>query len=97
MTLRERLFRMADLRYRDFSASLTPGAGPMIGVRLPQLRTLAREIARGSWREWLATAPDDYFEERMLQGLVIGYAKCAPDEKIGYVARFVPKIDKWAV
>ena len=97
MTLREQLFEMADARYRDFSASLTPGAGPMIGVRIPRLRAIAREIARGEWREWLATAPDDYFEERMLQGLVIGYAKCPPDEKIGYVARFVPKIDNWAV
>ncbi len=97
MTLRERLFRMADTRYRDFSASLTPGAGPMIGVRLPELRAIAREIARGAWREWLATAPGDYFEERMLQGLVIGYAKCAPDEKIGHTARFVPKIGNWAV
>lgn len=97
MTLREELFQMADARYRDFSASLTPGAGPMIGVRIPWLRAIAREIARGEWREWLGTAPDDYFEERMLQGLVISYAKCPPDEKISYVARFVPKIDNWAV
>lgn len=95
--LREQLFEMADARYRDFSASLTPGAGKMIGVRLPQLRTLAREIARGAWREWLDGAGDEYFEERMLQGLVIGYAACPPDEKLRHVARFVPKIDNWAV
>ena len=96
-TLRDRLFAMADLRYRDFSASLTPGAGPMIGVRLPQLRALAREIARGDWRAWLDGAEEAYFEERMLQGLVIGYAKCPPDEKLRLTERFVPKIDNWAV
>lgn len=97
LSLRERLFERADARYRDFSASLTPGAPPMIGVRLPQLRAMAREIARGEWREWFATAPADYFEERMLQGLVIGYAKCPIDEKLRYTARFVPTIDNWAV
>lgn len=97
MTLRERLMEMADVRYRDFSASLTPGAGKMIGVRIPQLRTLAREIARGDWRTWLAEAEDEYFEEKMLQGLVISYAKCPPEEKLRLTARFVPKIDNWAV
>ena len=96
-TLRERLFGLADPRYRDFSASLTPGAGRMIGVRLPQLRAIAREIARGEWRGWLAAADDEYFEERMLQGLVIGYAACPPDEKLRHVARFVPRIDNWAL
>ena len=97
LSLRERLFGLADSRYRDFSASLTPGAGRMIGVRLPQLRAIAREIARGEWRGWLAAADDEYFEERMLQGLVIGYAECPPDEKLRWVARFVPRIDNWAL
>lgn len=96
-TLREELFALADARYRDFSARLTPGAGRMIGVRLPKLRAIAREIARGDWRTWLDGADDEYFEERMLQGLVIGYAKCPPAEKLQHVARFVPKIDNWAV
>lgn len=96
-TLREQLFGLADPRYRDFSASLTPGAGKMIGVRLPQLRAIAREIARGEWRGWLAAADNEYFEERMLQGLVIGYARCPTDEKLRLVARFVPTIDNWAV
>lgn len=97
ISLREQLLELADPRYRDFSASLTPGAGKMMGVRLPQLRAIAREIARGDWRGWLAAAEEEYFEERMLQGLVIGYARCAPDEKLRHVARFVPKIDNWAV
>lgn len=96
-TLREQLFAMADPRYRDFSASLTPGAGKMIGVRIPQLRALAREIARGDWRAWLEQADDEYFEEKMLQGLTIGYAKCPPDEKLRHTARYVPKIDNWAL
>lgn len=97
MTLREQLFELADTRYRDFSASLTPGAGKMIGVRIPQLRVMAREIARGDWRTWLEEAEDEYFEEKMLRGMVISYAKCPPEEKLQWTGRFVPTIDNWAV
>lgn len=97
LSLREQLFEWADARYRDFSAALTPGAPPMIGVRLPRLRAVAREIARGDWQAWFETTPVDYFEERMLQGLVIGYARCPVDEKLRYTARFVATIDNWAV
>lgn len=95
--LRERLFAMADTRYRDFIAALTPGAGKMIGVRLPLLRKIARETARGDWRRWLDEAEEEYFEEKMLQGLTIGYAQCPPEEKLRRTADFMPKIDNWAV
>lgn len=97
MTIQEQLLALNEPRYRKFTTALMPGVTNVIGIRLPLLRTMAREIARGDWREYLATAKEHYFEERMLQGLVIGYAKCSPDEKLQYVARFVPKIDNWAV
>ena len=64
---------------------------------MPVLRKIARQIAAGDWRTYLAEAEDFYFEERMLQGLVIGCARCTPAEKLEHVARFVPKINNWAV
>ena len=97
MTLREQLLEMAEPGYRDFHASLLPGVGNIIGIRLPLLRGIAREIARGDWRAFLASDDILYYEERMLRGLVIGYAKCSPEEKLRHVARFVPQIDNWAV
>lgn len=80
-----------------FTAALMPGVENVLGIRLPVLRKIARQIAAGDWRTYLAEAEDFYFEERMLQGLVIGCARCTPAEKLEYVARFVPKIDNWAV
>lgn len=96
MTLREQLLEMAEPAYRDFTMPLMPGVEHVIGIRVPKLRLLAREIVRGDWRSYLDTAEDLYFEERLLQGLVIGLAKCDPAEKLRRVARFVPKIDNWA-
>ena len=80
-----------------FTAALMPGVENVLGIRLPVLRKIARQIAAGDWRTYLAEAEDFYFEERMLQGLVIGCARCTPAEKLEHVARFVPKINNWAV
>lgn len=97
-TLRERLVAMSDPAYRQFNASLLPGVTDLIGVRLPQLRALAREIARGeAWRELLRDGDIRYFEERMVRGLVIGYVRCPVEERLAWVRAFVPTIDNWAV
>ena len=96
--LRERLVAMSDPDYRQFNASLLPGVTDLIGVRLPQLRALAREIARGdAWRELLRDGDICYFEERMVRGLVIGYVRCPVEERLAWVRAFVPTIDNWAV
>lgn len=98
MKIREQLLAMADPAYRDFNASLIPGIGPTIGIRIPRLRALARQIARSdTWRDVLRDDDCPYHEERMLQGMVIGEARCPIDEKLAWVARFVPKIDNWAL
>lgn len=95
--IRERLFDLAEEDYRKFSSGLIPGEDKLLGVRLPHLRELAKEIARGEWREYLNNAQDEYYEEIMLQGLVIGYAKASPEEILRYTGRFVPKIKNWGV
>lgn len=95
--LKEKLLSLADEKYKVFSSGLIPGEDRMLGVRLPVLRDLAKEIAKGDWRDYLADAQDDTHEEIMLQGLVIGYAKAAPEEILSYTVKFVPKISNWGV
>ncbi len=87
----------ADARYASFSASLSSAAHRRAGVRLPVLRALAREIARGDWRAYLAEAADDTFEEVMLQGYVTGEARMPSEEQLRRVAAYVRKIDDWAL
>lgn len=96
-TIRERIFDRAEEEYKKFQSNLIPGEDRLLGVRLPYLRELAKEIAREDWREYLNTAEDEYYEEIMLQGLVIGYAKTSPEETLQSTARFVPKITNWGV
>jgi 3-methyladenine DNA glycosylase AlkD len=95
--IRKELEQLADLEYRDFSSALVPDAAPMIGVRIPQLRHLAADIAGEDWHSYLRTAKDTSFEEIMLQGMVIGYAKCTLEERFAWISLFVPKINNWSV
>ena len=95
--IRERLIELADEQYRQFHSKLVPGTDNILGVRLPHLRKLAQELAKSDWQTYIATAQDDYNEEIMLQGLVIGYAKGDIREILSYVTNFVPKIKNWGV
>lgn len=83
--------------YRVFSAGLLPGTDNLLGVRIPLLRKLAAEIAHEDWRAYMDGASDAYFEEVMLQGMVIGLAKMELAERLERVAWFVPKIANWSV
>ena len=70
----------AEPKFQKFTSGLIPGTDPIIGVRIPKLRTLAKKIAKEDWRGYLEHAACDTYEEIMLQGLVLGYAKGEIDE-----------------
>ena len=95
--IREELFKLSDEKYKKFHSSLCPGTDNIIGVRIPKLRILAKEISKGNFREFLKENENKYYEETMLEGLVIGYAKMDLNEKLEYISKFVPKIDNWAI
>ena len=94
--IRNRLEAMADEKYRDFSGALIPGCREMLGVRIPILRTMAKELFRGDWQAALE-GEDRYFEERMLRGLIIAAVPASPEEKQRMIRDFVPLIDNWSV
>lgn len=95
--IRENLESKADEQYRIFSSNLIPNISNMLGVRLPELRRMAKGLAKDGCESYLATTDLIYFEEVVLQGMMIGYLKMAWKTKETYVIEFVPKIDNWAV
>lgn len=91
------LFELADEDYRRFSSSLLPDTERLIGVRLPELRRIARRIARQDWRRFMTRTDGIYFEEAMLQAMVLGYVKADTEELLEKTANFIPHIRNWAV
>ncbi len=95
--IRALLEAQAEEKYRIFASRLLPGTSGILGVRLPLLRKMARSLVRQDWRAYLAGARDASFEEIMLQGMVIGYARCDLSERLSHAARFIPKIRNWSI
>lgn len=94
--IRERLYALAEPKYRDFSAALVPGGMGMLGVRLPKLRALAKEVAQDS-DAYFAEPCGELFEEVMLRGMVIGCMKCSTEQRMAQMRAFIPMIANWSV
>ncbi len=92
--MRNKLFELKDEKYREFNSKLLPNIDNVLGVRVPDLRKLAKELAKGDWKNY---KDDFYYEEIMLQGLVIGYAKLEPQKRLDLLIEFVPKINNWGI
>lgn len=95
--LREYLYKAVDEKYREFHSSLCPNVNDILGVRIPKLREIAKTIAKDNPIEFLEKYVCEFYEEKMIYGLVIGYMKSDLETRIKYLNKFVPMIDNWAV
>lgn len=97
INIKDTLIELAEPEYQVFASKLIPGTTNLLGVRLPYLRKIAKQIAKEDWKCYLENASDEFFEEVMLQGMVIGYVKAEWDEIEPYIKAFIPKINNWSV
>lgn len=97
--IKKRLFELADQKYKEFHGGLCPGTENIIGVRVPVLRKYAQELFKEQdWKQIIKAIDNEYYEEIMLQGMLIGKAKNEDINTIlKYVEEYVPKIDNWAI
>ena len=94
MNIEERLFALQDKKYRDFHRNLVPTADAdyIIGVRMPLLRQLAKEIEPAPF---FCELPHRYYEENQLHAILLSGIKDY-DYCLREVERFLPYIDNWA-
>lgn len=96
--IKEKLLELADPKYKEFHSGLCPGTDNIIGVRVPVLRNYAKELGKEyEISELLKQIDNQYYEEIMLQGMLIGLAKQDFETMQKQIEEFVPKIDNWAV
>lgn len=97
-TLTEQLFALQDLGYKQFHSKLMPTINPdvIIGVRTPQLRKLAKQIAKSTEVEnFMQQLPHYYYEENNLHGFLIENIKNF-DACMEALNQFLPYVDNWA-
>ncbi len=97
--IKEKLFEISDEKYQKFHSSLCPGTENIIGARIPILRNYAKKLFKEKdWKQTIKQIDNEYYEEIMLQGMLIGEAKNEDINTIlKYIENYVPKIDNWAI
>ena len=98
--LQRQLCALRDEGYRAFQVKLIPHypVAKIIGVRVPVLRKIARDLcgASGDREEFLDTLPHSFHEENYLHALLLSgerdFEVCA-----GRVETFLPFIDNWQI
>ena len=96
--IRKELFSLQDLKYREMQEKIIPTVKPesIIGVRTPELRRMAKELAgREGIDAFLNDLPHRYFDENQLHAFILSgmkdYAEC-----LAALERFLPYVDNWA-
>lgn len=85
--------------YAAFNQRIVNTKMPVIGVRVPDLRRLARELAgdmSAADISRLLAAPSNLYEYVLLCGLLINRAKISDEEAIKLTQQYLPRVDSWA-
>lgn len=96
--VQNRLFELQDPEYKAFHCKLMPTVSPdaVIGVRTPQLRSLAKELSKQpDMAQFLKILPHRFYEENNLHGFLIESIK-SYDDTIAALEEFLPYVDNWA-
>lgn len=97
MNVTDELKKLANNNLKNFNEKLIPNTYPILGVKIPDLRNLAKQLAKEDYLQFIKNNKCKYFEEVMIEGLVIGYAKCDIFVRLELLKNFVPKITDWAL
>ncbi len=104
----EKLFSLQDKRYREFNLPIVNDpAAKIIGVRVPQLRKMAKEINSGTAdflptpladekNAFLSVLPHEYHEENLIHIYLLNMISDF-DKWLSEIERFLPYISNWAV
>ena len=96
--IRAQLFALRDEAYRTFHSALMPTVPPetVIGVRVPALRKLAKQLAGTAQAEvFLQALPHGYYEENNLHAFLIELIRDY-DRALAETEAFLPYINNWA-
>lgn len=98
--IEEMLFNNQDFKYRDFTSRSIPNisSDKIIGVRLPVLRKVAKEIVNYDYiDEFLNELPHKYHEENLLHGIILSIKYKDIDILLDKLDKFLVYADNWII
>ena len=90
------LISIKENKYKEFHTKLCFTKYEILGIRLPIIRKIAKEISKTNYEDFLKLTKSKYYEEVLIEGLVISTIK---DESIfdKYFNKYITKIDNWGI
>lgn len=85
-----------DKKFIDFNKKLIFTKYEILGIKVPNMRKIAKEISKTNIISFLNNVENNTYEEVMIEGLVISYIK-EVDLCVKYFNKFINKIDNWAI
>ena len=98
LTTEKKLRELADPAYRDFQKRLVPtvAENSVLGVRIPDIRRLAKELSAEERAEFLSDIPHRFYDENILHSAILCNIRVY-SEAVFETERFLPFVDNWAV
>jgi 3-methyladenine DNA glycosylase AlkD len=91
-----KLKTLSDDNYKAFNNKIIPTKQITLGVRLPILRKIAKEIVKDDAIKFLNLDKQNIYEMIMIEGLVLSYMNKPFEELLPSVECFLNKVDNWA-
>ena len=90
------LISIKENKYKEFHTKLCFTKYEILGIRLPIIRQIAKEISKTNYEDFLKLTKSKYYEEVLIEGLVISTIK---DESVfdKYFNKYITKIDNWGI
>lgn len=89
----EYLKTLSDLKYKDFNKKIINTKLEIIGIRLPIIKKIVKEISKTNIEEYFKLVENNYYEEIMMYGLMLSKS----DLLDKYFIDFIDRIDNWAI
>ncbi len=94
--IQNELKSFAESDYKIFNNKIIPTKQKMLGVRLPVLRKMAKQIVKENAFEFIYQDKQNIYEMIMLEGMVLSYMDKSFKELLPLTEEFLKKVDNWA-
>ena len=85
MKIVEKMLSNADLNYKKFNKNIVKGNSPIIGIRIPELRKITKDIIKNNQVEdFFKEYKGIYFEEKIIKGFLLANNENLFNENIEY-------------
>lgn len=91
------LLSLSDEGYKEFNSRIIPDTPNAYGIRMGEIRHIAKEIGKGNAISFIECKKGNFHEELIIEGIVAANIKCEYSKMLALMKYFSQKIYNWAI